>query len=276
MLGICIVAVGHAQYGRMAYNLAMTIKAVENIPIAVLYGGSGLQHLNENQKGIFDYIIEMDAPQDCGAKLCVYDYSPFSKTLLLDADMLWLPRHKPSELFLELEGFPFTAITEGDSDNPAGHYFFWGDLEEIRSKYKVDKVYQWRTEVVYFEKSKKAASLFKLARKIHKNPGLKSVKKFGSGFPDELSINIACAVLGIEPHKKWQPSYWPKMHRETVPPLTRLYEDYYLFSAGGNTAPPATQTFYNRLVKAQAPKVGRVHMFALQSKYTFLPERAKS
>lgn len=275
--GIVIVASGHPQYGRMAYNLAITIKAVEDFPVAVLHSGRGLAHLNDQQKGIFDYIIEIDGPESCGAKLCAYDNTPFTHTLILDADMLWLPKKTPSELFQEMEGVKFTAISEGNSDEPASHYFFWADLAEIRTKYKVDKVHQYRTEVMYFEKCKEVKAMFKDAKKIHTKPGLLTIKKFAGGVPDELSVNIAAAIHGLEPHKeRWRPSYWPKLHRETVLPLAQLYAEYFLFSAGGNTAPQATQTFYNKLVKAQAPKIGRVHLFALQSKYSFLPEREKS
>lgn len=276
--GIVVVATGHAQYGRMAWNLAVSIKAVENFPVAVLYSGVALGHLTEKQLKVFDHKIPMDVVAGCGAKLSTYQYSPFKKTLVLDADMLWLPRKKPSELFTELDGVQFTGITEGDSDNPAGHYFFWANIDEIREQYKITgKVFQWRTEVMYFERSKAITSVFRDAIKIHKKPNLKTNKQFAGGVSDELAINIACAIHEVEPHViKWQPSYWPKLHRGEVLPADQLYSKYYVFSAGGNSAPLTTQEFYNRLMKAQAPKIGQVHIFALQSKFSFLKEREKS
>lgn len=276
--GICIVATGSPFYGRYAYNLAVSIKAVEETKIAILWNGNALNHLSDQQKEVFDYIIQINSEANCGAKLDVYENSPFDHTLLFDADMLWLPERKPSELFKELEGVQFTAITEGNTDKPAGHYFFWANVDEIREKYKVEGViYQWRTEVMYFEKGKVTAKLFKVAKKIYRNHGLKSVKRFALGVADEMAINIAAAIHGIEPHLPyWKPSYWPKMNRDTIPVESTLFREYYLLSLGGNAVARNTEKLYNRLMKAQAPKIGHSHLFALQSKFSFLKEREKS
>lgn len=273
--GILIFAIGHPFYGRFAFNLACTIKAVEDIPIALIHDGTSLNHLTQEQFAVFDYMIPTDLKPGCGAKLNAYDLSPFDKTLLLDADMVWLPVHKPSELFDELGGNLFTGITEGSTDNPSSHYFFWAEVQEIREKYQVDgTIYQWRTEVLYFEKDEKVKSMFDQAKQIHSNHGLSTIKDFAEGVPDELAINIAAAVAEFKPHKdNWQPSYWPQLFRNQVPEAGTLYREYYLLSAGGNMNTENVKQLYNRIVKAQAPKVGLSFCFGLQSKYSFLPER---
>lgn len=275
-IGIVIIASGHPYYGRYAYNLALTIKAVENIPVCLLWAGRAKSHLTDDLLSIFDTVKEIEAEENCGCKLEAYKNSPYEKTLVLDADTLWLPKKKPSELFAELEGNKFTAIVEGSTEQPNARYFFWAKVEEMQEKYKIDKIYQWRTEVMYFEKCKEVSDMFKDAKKIFKNHGLKSAKKFENGVADEMAINISCSIHNIHPHKEnWQPSYWPKMHSDQIPVPSDLYERYYLFSAGGNHHTKLSEAFYNRLVKAQAPKVGHVHIFALQQKYTFLPQRQK-
>lgn len=276
--GILIFAIGHPYYGRYAFNLAVTIKAVEDIPIAVVQDSTGLSHLDDYQKAVFDKTILADIKPGCGAKLHAYDLSPFEKTLLLDADMLWLPVHKPSELFDQLKGVEFTGITEGSTDNPSSHYFYWAQIEEIREKYNITgTVHQWRTEVMYFERSEKLKAMFEDAKGIHADHGLKSVKPFAEGIPDELSINIAAAKHELSPHKpNWQPSYWPQLYQNRVPEFGTLYREYYLLSAGGNMNTENVKRLYNTLVKAQAPKVGLSHCFPLQSKYSFLTERRKS
>lgn len=276
-LGIIILATGHPYYGRYAYNLAITIKAVEDIPITLLWAGTGISHLSEHQLSIFDTVKEIDAPDSCGCKLEAYKHSPYQKTLLLDADMLWLPKKKPSELFAQLDGSKFTAIVEGSTDHPNAKYFFWADVEEMRTKYKIDKIYQWRTEVMYFEKCKEVSDMFKDARKIFKNHGLKSAKKFEDGVADEMCINIATSMHDLHPHAhNWYPSYWPKQHQDQIPQPSTLYSNYYLFSAGGNHHSRLSEKFYNSLVKAQAPKIGHSFLFALQQKYSFLQKRQKT
>lgn len=273
--GIVIVAVGHPIYGRYAYNLAASIKSISEVPIAILYKGAALSHISN--RSFFDYEIEIDAGENCGAKLCVYKYSPFDQTLLLDADMVWLPGKDPEELFAELKGIPFTGITEGCSNTPAGHYFFWGDLEEIRSVYKVDRVFQWRTEVLYFEKGKIAKKIFADALRIYNNPKLKEVKKFGSGVPDELAVNIAAAISLQEPHKeRWQPSYWCALMRGKTKQLSDIVNEYWLLSVGGNNALPNEQLLYNKLMKTVCYKLGISHIFPLQNKAEILPERRKN
>lgn len=276
--GVLVFAIGHPFYGRYAFNLAVTLKAVENIPVALVYDTTGISHLDEYQKEIFDILIPCDLKPGCGAKLQAYELSPFEKTLLLDADMLWLPVHKPSELFDELNGVEFTGITEGSTDNPSSHYFFWGHVEEMREKYTIPgTIHQWRTEVLYFERSDRVKEMFSDAIQINKNHGLSYVKEFAEGIPDELSINIAAGKHGINPHKpNWQPSYWPQLFQNQVPQPSTLYREYYLLSAGGNMNTENVKQLYNTIVKAQAPKIGFTHSFPLQSKYSFLPQRRKS
>lgn len=276
--GVTIVALGHPYFGRYAYNLALTIKAVENFPIALIFDYSAVSHLTEEQQEIFDIRIPSDLYPSCGAKLHTYDLSPFKQTLVLDADMLWLPKKKPSELFDSLNGVEFTCISEGSTLKPSSHYFFWGHIEEIREKYKITGVvHQLRTEVMYFEKSERVERMFKKAQEIYLKPGLNYVKEFAGGVPDEMALNIAAGIEGIEPHDPtWKPSYWAQLFKNMIPPLDQLYRDYYLLSVGGNINTQNVKNLYNTLIKAQAPKLGLAFSFGLQSKHQFLENRRKS
>lgn len=276
--GIVIIAMGHPYYGRYAFNLAVTLKAAGECKIALVYNSSAISHLDQSQRGVFDYLIPADLPANCSAKLHAYRLSPFEKTLLLDADMVWLPVHQPEELFKELDGVEFTAITEGSTNNPSAHYFFWAEVEEIRQKYDIKgTIHQWRTEVMYFERSEKVENMFTDAIEIYKNHGLSKIKSFAEGIPDELAINIAAAKYEIDPHKpNWQPSYWPQMHQHRIPEPSTLYREYFLLSAGGNMNTDNTKKIYNNIVKAQSPKIGLSFAFGLQSKHNFLEERRKS
>lgn len=274
--GITIFALGHPYYGRYAYNLAVTIKAVENFPIALIHDYTGISHLDESQRQIFDHLIPTDLKPGCGAKLHVYDLSPFEKTLLLDADMLWLPKKKPTELFDSLDGVEFTAISEGSTNNPSAHYFFWASIEEIREKYNIKGVvHQLRTEVMYFERTERIERMFGKAIEIYSDHGLKSVKQFAEGVPDELAINIAAGIEGVEP-TDFKPSYWAQLNKNQIPQADSLYSNYYLLSAGGNMSTQNVKNLYNNLVKAQAPKLGLSLCFPLQSKHHFLETRRKS
>jgi hypothetical protein len=271
--GICIVVSGHAYYGRFAYNLCASIKAIENFPVCLIYNGNVLAHLSADKLELFDYIVQMDssisATQMC--KLYVTEYTPFEQTLLLDADMLWLPKRKPSELFEEVEGQHFASITEGKETDVNKAYFFWADPGEIKTKYKCEsEIHQWRSEVVYFDDE--GAKVLRRALEICKKPGLDSVKNFAHSVPDELGINIATAEMGIVPHKyKWQPSYWPNMTGGIVKWGNDLHSNYYLISFGSNSANGTLKRIYGQLTQSAFNKIKRQNIFPLIEKKSFLP-----
>lgn len=287
--GILIFACGHPNYGRMAYNLAATIKAVEpEIEIAVVRTAGSLNHLGESQRALFSHFIDLpeDAPIGCGCKLHAYDLTPFDETLLLDADMLWLPKSNPISVLSELENVDFTAITEGYYDYTENEkhdinksYFFWADCNEIKTKYKIkaDKIYQWRSEVLFFRKTKTARQVFATAKRIFKNPGLTTMLKYAGGVADELAINIACAIHDVHPHQyKWMPSYWYMINGGNVPELASLYSRYNLVSFGSNTATGNAKELYRMICRAACYKIGHQHVFPLVSKNEWLPQRKKN
>lgn len=273
--GILLLATSHPYYGRCAYNLCLSIKAVDSsFPVALVHDRMTLSHLSKSQLGIFDLLI--DAPEiGFGAKLHLNLLTPFEKTLYLDADMAWLPKHSPRDLIRSLKDHDFASITEGSSEDPHPKYYFWASLPEIQEKYQLEKIYQWRSEVMYFTRSERVDQMFARAREIYANPGLKTIHKFGEHIPDELAINIATSELGIEPHVyKWCPSFWPRMHGEGGT-LESIYTRYYLLSCGSNVVSNNTMVLYNRIIKAAAYKMKVQHVFPLVNKRDMIKERSK-
>lgn len=272
--GIVLIATGHSGYGKMAYNLALTIKSVESVPIAIIHAGEALSHLSDKQKEVFDYIIDLptDYRMGFGVKLHLDQLTPFEKTLYLDADMLWLKK-LPSELFAELDGASFTTITEGNSDDINPRYYFWADPKEIKEAYGVKKIWQIRSEVIYFEKGTK---VFKKARELKPEKKLKTIRMFGDHIPDELYFNIAAGLLSLDPHKpNWTPAYWSRINKEVMPNLVLLVKDYYLLSFGSNTASPAMKRIYDNVMQVAAHKTGTPYLFKLKSKKEWAPGRLK-
>lgn len=264
MLGILLIATKFPQYGRLAYNLALSIKAQENIPIAVIADEVALSHLTSIQKLVFNQIIDI---KDGGmhTKLHLDQLTPFSETLYLDVDMVWLNK-KPSQLFNEVKGTEFAILSEGDSEKPNSKYYFWADPKEIQDVFKVSKVHQLRSEVIYFEKTK----VFKKAREV-KPYKLKSIKMFGSQVPDELYFNIAVAQLGLE-IKPWKPAYWLRMYNDVIP---KNLNDYYLLSAGSNYASEPLKKVYDNQMRFVSHTLKTPYLFPLKSKRSWAPERLK-
>lgn len=270
--GIIIIATSHANYGNLAYNLALSIKCIEpTMPIAVVWSERSLSHLTPTQVAVFDYLIELPVEYRTGfgVKLHLDQLTPFDNTLYLDADMLWLGK-KPSELFEELKGTSFTCITEGNSDKPNPKYYFWAAAQEIKDVYGVTRIWQTRSEVMYFEKPE----VFEAARELKPELCLKTIRKFGEWIPDELYFNIATAQVGIE-LKPWMPAYWARLHNELMPNLSVLYKEYYLLSFGSNAASPTMKRTYDNVMQVVCNKLRLPYIFKLKSKKEWAPGRLK-
>lgn len=276
--GILIFACGHPYYGRLAYNFALSVKAVEkDFPIVVVHSENSLSHVSAERRWVFDQMILLPGSSGFGCKLHLDLLSPFEETLYCDVDMAWMPKKSPSELFYELKEVEFTSITEGHTEDKSLKYYFWADPQEIKKKYKIDgRLYQWRSEVMYFKKTEKVKKMFAMTRKVYASPGLDSVIKFGSQVPDELALIIATAHYGMEPHEyKWCPALWPRLHGNNYLNPAEMYSKYYLLSCGGNYATGDIKKIYNSILKIACAKFKTQHIFPLQDKKTLLPDRAK-
>lgn len=276
--GIILFACGHCLYGRYAYNFAISVKAVDpSFPVVVVHSENSLSHLSEDRRKIFDQMILLPGGTGFGVKLELDLLSPFEKTLYCDVDMAWMPKRNPNELFNELKDVDFTSITEGHTEDKSQKYYFWADPEEIKKKYSIEgRLYQWRSEVMYFKKTDRVREMFALARKVHADPGLHSIIKFGEQVPDELAIIIATAKLGIEPHEyRWCPALWPRLHGNKYINPAELYDKFYLLSCGGNYATGDLKRLYNNIMKAACSKLKTQHLFQLMDKKGLIPDRAK-
>lgn len=274
--GFVIFACGHPLYGRAAYNLAMSLKAAGDVQICVLCNGRAMNHINPDQLDFFDHVIQIDddVPATTNCKLYANQYTPFKKSILLDADMLWLPYTDPAKLFEKFEPYHFTGITEGKEDHlPKPHYFFWADVNEIKEKYNLKvMLHQWRSEFIYFDEE--GGAVLDRALEIVKNPGLDSIKQFAHSTPDELGINIATAEAGILPHEyRWTPAYWPMRFGNQIPAMKELRQKYSMMSFGSHTSSNTLKGVYDMIMKNVAAKFGKPHIFRLIDKQHNIPER---
>lgn len=290
-IGIILIAIGHPYYGRMAYNLAMSVKAVErNAHITLVYTQGAIAHINHSNMFVFDNKFEIvDASQPFGAKLMLDQLSPYERTIYMDVDTIWVNKQGPSELFEKLKGIQFTGITEGMRDFGTGIsdlskiYPTWADLDEIIEMFPISNwadparpiIYQWRSEFIYFEKGEIVDDFFKIARNAYARAhNLKTIKKFAGHIPDEIAINIAAAMHGIHPHQyKWQPTYWDRMYGSNMADIGDLQANYYALSCGSNHGTGALKRVYDRICSASAGRLGLQHVFPLVNKKEMMINR---
>lgn len=276
--GIVLIAYGHQNYIRMALNLAVSIKSVEDFPITLITDKESANRLEENEYRFFDTIVYYKTDNFIKVKTKLYQLSPYDETLYLDVDMLWLPRKKPSAFLYELSKSDMAMISEGFADISSGasliskYYTSWFDIEDAKRYYKKTdgRIHQLRSEIIYFKKSPENKKLFKLIEKIFKYPKI-AVKSFAGTLPDEFAFNLAFWLSEREPFTDFQPAYWEYMHGSKLQGI--IYDNHFLLSLGGMKVWPISKRIYNDVVKNYSNKNGIIHPIYALSKNFFLTER---
>ncbi len=292
--GILLIAAGNAFYGNSAYHLALTIKHADpKTKIALAYTKSAIAHLSDEEKKFFDQMIEMSEEHTRGKgkpdymkpKLYAYQLSPFDKTILLDVDMIWNPKRTVGELFTQLEGSSFSIISEGYC-NAVGEgklsprYTFWADREDIvyefmnESGFLSGKLYQFRSEFIYFVKGEKCEKFFSTAIKVRDRINFE-VKTLGGNIPDELCFDIAGAITHTYPHQDmWTPIHWYFFHGHPFQSRKgEILRDYYAISLGGFNAPKEVLNWTKAMLRKAADAHGVTLRHKFGPKTTSIPER---
>lgn len=279
--GILILALGHANYGKLALNLALSLKFTSKLPVALAYSSSAITHISGHLDK-FDKLIEVPEKyytkkgntEFIKAKTHIYSLSPFEETLYLDADMIWLPKKPVDNIFTDLENESLVIQSRGTTllDGNISGKSFWCDLNEYKEVYGGDQFYSLSSEFIYFKKSKENAKFFSDAIKIYDNLKIKHTV-FSGGIPDELIFNIAMLQNNIAPTKTfYTPIYWEQAERKNMKPA-QMYQDFYGYSAGGKISSNTEKKFYDNLAQFYGKPYGVHHK--LKDKMAYLPERAR-
>ncbi len=285
--GVIIIALGDPQYGRMAANLAASIRyADKQTPIHLIYEGDALNHLTEAHKALFTSFAI--CPKECytkngkevylKAKTCIYDLSPFDETIFLDADMIWFPTKTVSQLFDSLKNVDFTMQNRGFADLSKDvldkKTSMWCDVNEVKKEYNTTgKFYQLASEFIYFKRTDKNALYFEYVKEIFDNPKVKATE-FGNDIPDELAFDIASCVTGHYPHKdNYVVVYWEIADKKSG--WTDILKNYWGYSIGGHVIPQAVLEKYNQLALKHAQGLGLPYHYKAYNKKQWNKQRQK-
>jgi len=221
--GVIIMAMGNPNWGKLAVNLAMSLRfTTPNIKITLAQCGNGASQIGEFGKTLFDKIIPIKKEyytkegrtEYLKAKLAMYKLSPYDETIFLDADMVWCPKRSINDLFVELKDVEFTIANRGhmslESEKINDDFGVWASPKKIKKAFKFTKgkYYNLSSEMVYFKKSKEVGKLFSDALKIYDKNNY-TYKLFNGAQPDELPLIISMIKNDIYPHKdNYKPIYW--------------------------------------------------------------------
>lgn len=199
--GILLIAAGKGSYAGWAANMAASLRYWNpDIQIALAVHGQAGQLATEP---LYDHIIPIPdkwchnfegkfAPGKM--KLHMDLLSPFERTIYLDVDGLCL---KPiGYIFEKLKGRKVAGqvLTESETDSDKWGCQ-WMTLANVRHTYPIrdGKIQELNSSFFYFEKE--SAEYFETARRCY----IDNYKtQWGSSFPDELALNVAGNICGID------------------------------------------------------------------------------
>ncbi len=272
--GIVTIACKHPLYGRYAYNLAVSVKAWNpTTSIAVIADEAGLSHLNSGQRTVFDQIISPEYDHyhrdgKCLPLLLKYrlpDYSPFERTLFLDADTILSPFANLTTVFNSFRDIEFTIANRGKQQPDKG-ISQWIDTTLQDAPYW----YDISSEFIYFQRSIKATKVFSDAL-AHYNKGALMTRAFAGDKPDEPFLMLGMIDNDVHPHKvPFKPSYW--YAAEKYANAMQVKRGYLLFSLGGKMIPKQQRLIYDELCRNAAHKSGLATL-PVYNKMSLMPER---
>lgn len=281
--GVILIAAGHPYYGNFANQLCRSVKASSpGIDVAVATIDGALSHcaIHSFDKIIDiprEYVTTKGQPDYVKAKAYLYELSPFTETIFIDSDVIWLPQKPVTDLFEMFKDIPFTMANRGAQEigKAKEGFIHWCSPKTLIEKYgfKPDTMlFNAASEFIYFKKCKEVKALFKEAQKVYADPP-KGFKMFAFHLPDELAFEIAMMKTGLHPHvAPFIPFYWEQFERRQLP-VYDMYKQYYAYSMGGNTNTGNTAQIYNNLAQHYNKKFGVSGYFPAKNKSGFLPER---
>jgi hypothetical protein len=213
-LGVLLIAVQRPFYGRLAYNMALSLKLDQpDLPILLLADEPALAGLDERQCRVFD---ERRAPDPAdylsaaGAnpfrlKTRMYDYTPFETTLYLDADGLFFNAYRDfDDLRRELDGCAFQIQEEfryGSRHRGGPVQYPWADLDEAWTVHGLAEdasFVDYNSSFVWFSRSEANRRYFETVKSLYDEPRIRVHSIGGRYAPDELAFSLASATLGHE------------------------------------------------------------------------------
>lgn len=269
--GITLIAIGNnsksSVYGRMAYNMALSIKYHTDLPIQLIYNNEAIAGLQERHLAFFDVMTKAEAADyyesvftPSKLKINLYKYLVFDDTIYLDVDGILI--NDITGVF-DNEGDYYTSrVQEATPEN-----MMWADLDMLRKKYDVKTIMSTNSSFQRIRKGKTCEKLFALMVSLFddKVPDNDLKLIWGSGKqPDELYLNVALGKLGIDALLDPEPLVYKTQSHQPFNEADRARYGISLF--GGRTfSHPSLIVQYERELRRVSMEIGQQPEFKIKT-----------
>ena len=288
--GVVLLAFGKVQYYWAAYNLAFSIKKHSpNVRITVLFDDV-LKAISQCPE-IVKYVehfgdinpadIYTNKKLDPGkVKVNLYKYLPYDCNLYLDVDAIALKDIQPMIDELSQSGKDYISHCVGYHTIDKGRDFKemqWAWADRMWAHFNLLPSYVMpaiNSSMQWIVKGSQTEAIYRTAKDLYfNNPiAIKDLRmKWGGGQPDELYMNVALAIHGIDPalkaYTKNSGSEGGMIHFAMQRGLTYqdIINNYYLQSYYGGAG--FTPRFYidwlDRMLNADFKAIGSRHIYLI-------------
>ena len=288
--GVVLLAFGKPQYYWAAYNLAFSIrKHSPNVNITVLFDDpiKGLSNCPDLMKYI-NHIGHIAADDlytnkklDPGkVKVNLYNYLPYDCNLYLDVDAIALKDIQPMIDELAQSGKDYISHCVGYHTIDKGRDFKemqWAWADKMWAHFNLLESYVMpaiNSSMQWIVKGSQTEAIYRTAKDLYFNHPMdvKDLRqKWGGGQPDELYMNVALAIHGIDPalkkYEKIKSSEGGMIHFAMVRGLTyqEVIENYYFQSyyGGAGFTPRFYVDWLDRLLNVAFKEIGSRHIYQI-------------
>jgi hypothetical protein len=270
--GILLIGIGHKNYGCMAANLAMSLRANGcDLPITLVTQPETITRLDDAYKALFTdikyiephcYTLKDNTECYIKAKAHMDELTPYDYTLFIDADVIIINNHSINAEIEKLKGIDFTIKNKGLNNK----FSIWADMDKVVSEYKLEDkdIYEIHSEFIWWKKGQPA-----MAKWAENFENLKvAPTNFAGCIADELPLFISMAQTDTKPHMlAYNPIYWFNQDSKHQKRIKDMKEDGYCgLSIGGNMISIIQQTSYDVLVTIYSKMFNMKLIFKSQQK----------
>ena len=288
--GVVLLAFGKVQYYWAAYNLAFSIrKHSPNVSITVLFDDPGkalsqchdlMKYVNHIGHIALDDIYTNKKLDPGKVKVNLYKYLPYDCNLYLDVDAIALKDIQPMIDELSQSGKNYISHCVGYHTIDKGRDFKemqWAWADKMWAHFNLLPSYVMpaiNSSMQWIVKGSQTEAIYRTAKDLYfNNPiAIKDLRmKWGGGQPDELYMNVALAIHGIDPALKAYTmnsgSEGGMIHFAMQRGLTYqdIINNYYLQSYYGGAG--FTPRFYidwlDRMLNADFKAIGSRHIYLI-------------
>ena len=288
--GVVLLAFGKVQYYWAAYNLAFSIrKHSPNVNITVLFDNPSkalsqchdlMNYVNHIGHIAADDIYTNKKLDPGKVKVNLYKYLPYDCNLYLDVDAIALKDIQPMIDELSQSGKDYISHCVGYHTIDKGRDFKemqWAWADRMWAHFNLLPSYVMpaiNSSMQWIVKGSQTEAIYRTAKDLYfNNPiEIKDLRmKWGGGQPDELYMNVALAIHGIDPalkaYTKNSGSEGGMIHFAMQRGLSYqdIINNYYLQSYYGGAG--FTPRFYidwlDRMLNADFKAIGSRHIYLI-------------